>query len=199
LRIGVDIDGVLNNISDWHFTYGSKYASEKNINRGFNPCEYFVKDVFSFTKEERCEFWNEHMIKLVKTIEIRPFAVEVLEKLKAMGHTIVILSARNNDFLVGEYQGKMFELSVEWLDKNKVPYDEIITDSTSKWQKCIDKKLDVMIEDKAKNILEISKYIPVLCFDQPHNQDIEGKNIYRVFSWYQIYDYFKETEDIEII
>lgn len=200
MRIGVDIDGVLNNISDWHLSYGSKYASLKGIDRGFHPDEYFVKDVFSFTDRERNEFWDQHMVKLAKTIDIRPFAVEVLHKLKEMGHTIVILTARNSDFLIGEYEGKMDDLVLEWLDKHGVPYDEIITDSTSKVSKCLEYSLDVMIEDKKKNILEISKHIPVLCFDQLHNRGVEGHNIHRVYTWYQVYDYFCSLdEEIEII
>ena len=48
-----------------------------------------------------------------------------------------------------------------------------------------------MIEDKENNVLEIGKHIPVLCFDAPYNAKVlENENIHRVYSWYQIYDYF---------
>ena len=30
-----------------------------------------------------------------------------------------------------------------------------------------------MIEDKANNVEEISKYIPVLCFDAPYNSEVK--------------------------
>ena len=43
-----------------------------------------------------------------------------------------------------------------------------------------------MIEDSPKNILDISTKVPVLCFDNPYNKKVEGNNITRVYSWYDI-------------
>ena len=54
-----------------------------------------------------------------------------------------------------------------------------------------------MIEDKANNVEEISKYIPVLCFDAPYNSEVKKENVYRVYSWYQIYKYFLEQNKVE--
>ncbi len=45
-----------------------------------------------------------------------------------------------------------------------------------------------MIEDKPKSIMEISKIIPVFCMDARYNTKCEGKNVTRVYSWYDIYD-----------
>ena len=75
-------------------------------------------------------------------------------------------------------------------------YDEIIAGPGSKKDKCLKHNIDIMIEDKANNVMEISKYIPVICFDTPYNLDIAGDNIYRVYSWYQIYKYFLD-KDVE--
>ena len=44
-----------------------------------------------------------------------------------------------------------------------------------------------MIEDKPLNINSISKLIPVLCYDALYNEECCGNNIYRVYSWYDIY------------
>ena len=33
MRIGVDVDGVLNDVAEWHFAYGSKFCTDHNINR----------------------------------------------------------------------------------------------------------------------------------------------------------------------
>ena len=43
-----------------------------------------------------------------------------------------------------------------------------------------------MIEDSPTNVMDISQKVHVLCFDNPYNKKIEGNNITRVYSWYDI-------------
>ena len=43
--------------------------------------------------------------------------------------------------------------------------------------------------------MKISEIIPVLCFDAPYNLDANNENITRVYSWYQIYNYFLNIEN----
>ena len=44
-----------------------------------------------------------------------------------------------------------------------------------------------MIEDNPINIERIRKIIPVFVFDAPYNQGMNGSNVIRIYSWYQIY------------
>lgn len=44
-----------------------------------------------------------------------------------------------------------------------------------------------MIEDKPKNINEISTEIPVICYHAAYNEQCIGNNIIRCYSWYDIY------------
>lgn len=198
MRIGVDVDGVLNNISDWHITYGSKFCLDHHIHRERNMNAYFLCDLFSLTEAERDKFWKPSMIELVKNIPVRPFAAETIHKLREMGHTIVILTARDNQFLFDEHAGKMDEYTEEWLKKNGIEYDEILTGSKSKIDTCLENNIDLMIEDKDKNVLEISKHIPVLCFDALHNQSVVGPNIHRIYCWPDVLHYFEKTKDFDI-
>ena len=39
---------------------------------------------------------------------------------------------------------------------------------------------------------ELSTKVPVLCFDCKYNENLEGKNITRVYSWYDVYSKIKE-------
>lgn len=192
MRIGVDIDGVLNNIAEWHFNFGMKFALEEGIYKGFNPTEYYMEQEFFFNKEENVKFWQRYIFDLLMAIPIRPFAREVLHKLRKEGHTIVILTARDNQYLTNQYEGKMNFYICEWLAKNNIEYDEIITGSTNKCDKCLNHKIDIMIEDKKTNVKKLSEHIPVLCFDAPYNRDISGENITRVYTWYEIYQYFQK-------
>lgn len=200
LRIGVDIDGVLNNVGEWHFSLGTKFCLENHINRGFNPRKYYMEDQFYLTDEENKEFWRQYIFDLLIAIPPRPFASEILHRLRKDGHTIVILTARDNQYLLNQYEGMIDFYIKEWLSKYNMEYDEIITGSLDKKQKCLQAKLDLMIEDKESNINKIKEMIPVFVFDAPYNQNCIGENIVRVYTWYQIYqEILNRFNDIEIL
>ena len=196
MRIGVDIDIVKNELGSWHYSCGFKFCIDNNIDRGFNPHKYLMEEQFFLTDEENNKFWKEYIFDLMVSIPTRPYAAKIISTLKDMGHQIVILSARDNRYLSNQYANTMNFYVEEWLKKNNIEYDEIIAGPGSKKDKCLKHNIDIMIEDKANNVMEISKYIPVICFDTPYNLDIAGDNIYRVYSWYQIYKYFLD-KDVE--
>ncbi len=198
MRIGVDIDGVLNDIATWHFNYGMKFCLDEGIDRGFNPNEYYMEQEFFFNREENVKFWQRYIFDLLVAIEPRPFASEVIHKLRKEGHTIVILTARDNQYLTNQYEGTIDFYIQEWLSKNNIEYDEIITGSSNKCEKCISNKLDIMIEDKKTNVEKLSEHLQVLCFDAPYNRGVEGNNITRVYSWYEIYQYIKKQKNSSI-
>lgn len=190
MRIGVDIDGVLNDIGGWHYSCGYKFCIENNINRGFNPYEYLIEKQFFLTEKENNKFWKEYIFDLMVSIPTRPYASRVINELRNMGHQIVILTARDNRYLTNQYANTMNFYVEEWLKKNNIEYDEIISGSGNKKDKCLKNNIDIMIEDKTNNVIEISNHIPVLCFDAPYNLEVNKDNVTRIYSWYQIYDYF---------
>ena len=124
------------------------------------------------------------------SIPTRPYAAKVVNTLRDMGHEIIILSARDNKYLTNQYADTMNFYVEQWLHKNNIEYDLLIAGPGNKKEKCFKNNIDIMIEDKASNVEEISNYIPVLCFDAPYNKDIKKDNVHRVYSWYQIYNYF---------
>lgn len=190
MRIGVDMDGVLNDIGAWHYSCGFKFCIENKIDRGFNPYKYMIEEQFGITDEENYKFWKEYIFDLMISIPVRPYAANVLTLLQEMGHEIVILTARDNRYLTNQYEDTMNFYVEEWLTKNGIPYNQIIAGTGKKSEKVVKNNIDIMIEDKASNVEAISKIIPVLCFDAPYNLDVLGDNITRVYSWYQIYKYF---------
>lgn len=190
MRIGVDIDGVLNDIGQWHYSCGFKYCIENGINRGFRPDKYMIEEQFFLTDEENNRFWKEYIFDLMVSVPVRPYASSVISVLREMGHEIIILTARDNRYLTNQYANTMDFYVEQWLDKNNIEYDEILSGPGNKKDKCLKNKLDIMIEDKANNVLQISEHIPVLCFDAPYNKEANNENITRVYSWYQIYNYF---------
>ena len=192
MRIGVDIDGVLNDVGSWHYSCGYKFCVDNNINRGFHPEKYLIEEQFELTDDENYKFWRENIFDLMVSIPVRDYASYVLKKIQSVDHEIVILSARDNRYLTNQYSNTMDFYVEEWLNKNNIPYNEIITGSGSKKDKCIKNRIDMMIEDKESNVLSISEVIPVLCFDAPYNKGASNQNITRVYSWYQIYKHLMD-------
>ena len=200
MRIGVDLDGVLNDVAEWHFACGSKFCLENNINRGFSPEGYYMEEQFHLTSDENREFWRQYIFDLLISIPPRPYASEVIHKLRKAGHKIIILSARDNQFLTGEYNGMIDYYVKAWLNKYNIEYDELIINTDNKREKCLSIGLDLMVEDKGSNVNDISKIIPVMVFDAPYNQKCTGRNVIRVYSWYQIYqEIINKFAAIEII
>ncbi len=188
MRIGIDIDGVLTNIERFQLEYGSKYFYEKYNIQIIDSKAYYSKDVFGVSQEDDVNFWKTHFRKYMKNDNPRTFASEIIKKLKEEGNEIYIITSRiddcdNFEILVDEMQS----ITIEWLKKNNIQYDKIIWAKGSKVPYCIDNNIDVMIEDNGINIKEISSVIPVLCFDNKYNERINGDNIVRVYSWYDIY------------
>ena len=81
---------------------------------------------------------------------------------------------------------------LNWLKKNEIHYDKIIFSPEDKLDICRQNNIDLMIEDKPKNINTISSEIPVICYHANYNEQCSGKNIYRCYSWYDIYRKIKE-------
>ena len=185
MRIGIDIDGVLTNIIRYACDYGSKYFFEKYRKLDININAWSLKDMFNVTDEEDKECW----ISLVKNYSInepaRPFAAEIIEKIKNENNEIYIITARGASSW-DDKDGEMKNILIEWLNKNNINYNKLII-SKNKLEICKEHNIKIMIEDKTENINSISTELPVICFDENHNKHIKGKNIYRAYSWYDVY------------
>lgn len=190
MRIGIDIDGVLTDIEQWQLDYGSKFYFEKYNKPIINNKGYETMDIFNVPTEYDDEFWIKYFKDYSVNIDVRPFAAEVIKRLKMDGNEIYIITARGSHLShstdvmsVSENQ----EIVLEWLKKNNIYYDKIIFSPEDKLDICQDNNIDIMIEDKPKNINNISTKIPVICFNAGYNEECNGNNIIRCYSWYDIY------------
>ncbi len=102
----------------------------------------------------------------------RKYASEVIKKLKEKGHEIYIVTSRYLTDRNTDDGKQMREIVVNWLKEQNIYYDKII----------------FSLEDKVDNINKISSIIPVICFHAGYNKKCKGKNIYRVYNWYDIYN-----------
>lgn len=187
MKIGIDIDGVLTNIEQWQLDYGSKIIFEQYNKNIRNSNGYDIKEIFNIEERLEDEFWEEYIYEYAKKEPARKFSGEVTNKLKEDGNEIYIITARYFTDRNDENGQKMRDIVINWLKEYNIYYDKIIFSPDEKLDVCIENNIDLMIEDKVENINNISQKIPVICFDARYNKECIGKNIYRCYSWYDIY------------
>lgn len=185
MRIGIDIDGVVIDTAKFVADYGTKFCYENGIEYKIKDDEYGEDKALGISPKDAEKFWNKYLPYYAMEYKPREFAVEVISKLKE-SNEIYIITARNEEGFTEEYYGHMQEIVKEWLKKNEINYDKLIFTKGSKLPYCLENNIDVMIEDSPKNVTDISSKVKVLCFDNSYNKNIEGKNITRVYSWYDI-------------
>lgn len=190
MRIGIDIDGVLTDVEQYVMDYFTKYCTDNNIDYRIGESNYKYYQAFNIDKKYEDDFWDKYLESYALNIECRPFASEVIKKLKEEGHEIYIVTARwlsNRDDEIGE---NMRNIVINWLNKHEINYDKLIFSRASKERKVDEIKeygIDLMIEDSPSNINELSKIVPVICYDAQYNKNCEGDKIIRCYSWYDIY------------
>ena len=188
--IGVDFDGVLTDLANFFYNEGEKYAKEHNININKNESAYSTLEYFGWSQEDDLNFWESNHLKYTKFVKAKTGAKEVLKKLREEGHKIVIITARRDCDLDTEKGCEKRKISEEWLRTHEISYDKICyVGDLSKVKFILDHKIDVFIDDSVKNLDEISKMIPTICFDEKYNRNYSNDNMKRLGSWKEIFDY----------
>ena len=195
MRIGINVDGVLTDIERWQLDYGSKYFLSNHNREIANHKGYEAMAIFNVEAESEINFWNKYLKLYVTKEPPRPFASEIIKKLKKEGYEIYIITARS--FTTEDTkEGKLMrKLLLRWLKRNGIAYDKILFTKNDKLEVCLENKIDLMVEDKPENIIAIASKIPVICFHSNYNEEVTGKNITRCYSWYDVYVKIKSILD----
>ena len=187
MRIGIDIDGVLTDIEQWQLDCGGKFFSKLNKSV-VNKDGYEITEIFNVSDELDSQFWNEYLYEYVTKEPSRKYASEVIKKLKDSGNEIYIVTARYLTDRNTEDGQRMRKIVSDWLEQENIVYDKIVFAPEDKLQICLENNIDVMIEDKVANIEKISTRLPVICFHAGYNKHCKNDNIYRTYTWYDIYN-----------
>lgn len=188
MRIGIDIDGVLTDIERWQIDYGSKYYYEKYKKKIVNPKGYDTSVIFDVPIEEDNRWWFYGIREYLKE-PARNFSGEVIKKLKDEGNEIYIITARSSDLSYTNVTTEEMKNDVRnWLKKYDIGYDQLLFTPDDKLKICTENKIDIMIEDNPKNIMNLSQAMKIICYNAGYNEQCSGKNIIRCYSWYDIYE-----------
>ncbi len=189
MKIGIDADGVLTDMTAFNLEYGKRFFKREPE----NLAGYSVEDIFCCTSKDEFRFGLRYYTTYCKKWPPRDDCPPVVQKLNSDKHELYEITARkfatmNNP--LGWYVRKMF---CKWLKEYELDFKDIYYCSESnsprdKLKGCRRFNIDIMIDDKPEVAYFLAEQgIPVLLFDAPYNQDVRGNNIIRVMNWDDIY------------
>lgn len=177
IRLGLDLDGVIYDFVDEFHDYIAEI-------KGWNPDELknpthwaFYRD-WGMTDEEYYVELGKAAInsKVFLNGSIYDQALESIVKLKDMGFEIVIITARqlsNNP----EHMHVIRKNTEAWLEKNNVPFDELVIDNDKTRH-----SLNILIDDNTANVEAMAmRGNDAYIFDRPWNRETDL--FPRVTSW----------------
>lgn len=88
MRIGVDIDAVLNSQYNFCIDYGTKFCNELGEYKLENIDVINTTDMFLWREDIAHQFWNKYREDLVDKLPTKKYASEVINKLKDEGNLI---------------------------------------------------------------------------------------------------------------
>lgn len=147
----------------------------------------------NWTLEQANSFKDMFHASVLENAPIKPFAKEIINKLIEEGNQIIFITARNNK---GDRIDDSYSISKNLLDKNGIGYDKLITECNNKLLVCKENNIDIFIDDKIETCLELqNKGIISFIMNTPFNNQLNEKNIVRVFSWVDLYYKIQEVKN----
>ncbi len=183
MNILVDVDDTLTNFVKERNNLIKTYIEENNLPYKILDmnCTKSAK-VADWPIEECCKFWKEVGTNAQLNCPSQVGCQEVLTKLRERGHRIVIVSARPDIYYPAVYYTKL------WLEKNNIPFDDIIIGKQDKKQSMVDNDIKLVIDDSIQTITYASELnINSFLFSTEENKNyISSSKCIRVSSWKEI-------------
>lgn len=203
MNIGIMIDGVLTNLEQFQFDYGSKFYFEKHMSlknpRGKSVQEIYRKhgNYLKDTKKEK-SFWDIYYEFYLVGNPPRIFSSEIVKKLHEHGNTIYLFCTRTffSNVLSMEQIKKYTKL---WLIQHGIYFDFLVFSDMINVDLIQKYHISLFLDHHPDTIFHLSLHLPVVCFHAKYNELVKGENVYRVFSWYDFYEKLEMILDTEKI
>lgn len=177
-RIAIDIDGVLTDMHSYELDKGRIYFRKEPV------CAdaYGIADMFGVSSDDKHRFWNDHP-EYFSAAPVREGAADAIKTMHEAGIEIIMLSNRylNSDASSADISD-MHTTTWNWLVRNGILFDELIF-AEDKSSYCAESGVDVIIEDKPRNIRDVSRETAVIAFDNVYNRGLNSGNISRAKTW----------------
>ena len=185
MNIGIDIDNVISDYDNCFIKeclqHDKTLRNSGIINK--NAAD-ILKGMFDWTPEEATVFYRNNAERIATNLTTIPHSKEYIDKLKADGHKIIIITARDDGTWCNPHT-----LTRTWLSNNHIYYDKLIftRGASFKLEKCFENNIHLMIDDSKTVYLDCIKHnISALLMDTIGNRDISAT---RVHSWKEIYHF----------
>lgn len=152
MKIAVDIDDTLN-IVDRAGRAGAYIERNKLPFKQVDEHANMLVNVFDWSYDDVTAFIRDGGISAFTEAEARAGAREALASWKEDGHEIVVLTARKK-----EWFGNPVNLSRDWLEKRRIPYDSIVAETEDKGKYCAENGISVLVEDNPDICLGAQAY-----------------------------------------
>ena len=198
MNIGIDIDDTISETFEALLPYSQKYTIEdlkrkSNININGNYTNHlYIENANGWNDTETKNFWKKYYGDILKEVNIKKFASEVINKLKKNGNKIYLITARWDIPNISTKQ-----ITENWLIKNNIMYDKLFMNASDKLQLVKENNIDLFIDDSYKNCKKVSENAntKVYMMTSMVNKDLDDKTIKRVFSWPEIDNLINKEEN----
>ena len=107
-----------------------------------------LEKVYDWSHDDVLEFVHDGGITAFTDAPARKGAKEVLERWRAAGIEVIVLTSR-----VAEWFGNPEKLSRDWLEKRHIPYDGLVASCADKGAYCAQNNIDILIDDSVEQCL----------------------------------------------
>lgn len=196
MKLGIDIDNV---ISDFNTSLLKDYIKhDKELrNTGIinKNASYIREGMFDWTDEEELTYYKNNIERITASLKPIKDAKKYIDKLHEDGHSIYIISGRDN----GDYKDP-YNLTEKWLKENNIYYDELILvdfySNHGKLNKCLEYNVDILLDDSIRLCSECIKGgVNAVLMNTDYNHD---SSLERVNSWKEFYNYISNYKSKKI-
>ena len=184
MRIGIDIDDTICSTFDFILPYCCKYYGidyNEAKEKGYS-LEYLINNYGYY------DFAKKYYGKIIPYVPLKKDVVKYLNKIKKRGHQIIFITARSNRGYDNPYQ-----LTYDYLVKNNVPFDELITDVLEKDKACVDESIDIYLDNDINNCRK-TKAIGINTYLNISENSQKNKEFKCVKNFRQFYKIIKKEE-----
>ena len=198
MNIGIDIDDTIAETFETLLPYSQKYTIEdlKKESKVYidSNCtnHFYIVYTNGWNQQEAIEFWEKYYAEILRQLNMKKFASEIINKLKQEGHKIYFITARWD-----MKKDSVEEITKQWLKENNIEYDALFLNAKDKLSLVKENDIDLFIDDSFKNCKTIADNTSckVYMMTSRVNGSLKDKKIKRVFSWPEIYDLINREEN----
>ena len=174
MRIGIDIDGTLNNLDE---VVRNIRLHEENVI--LDECKY---ELYPDMDNSQIDDFNiRHAKHLIDWVKPTNHACEIIPKLSRK-HDLFIITARASHYDLLN--------TIAWFEKNHFNlshFKSLLFDCHDKAKICLKKDIDIMIDDAPHHLYALCEHqIPTIKFDHLYNST--SPCTYHTNDWREIYD-----------